>query len=410
MINPDGVRHQIHGNVIQSTSRALMEEVSFDRQCGDEPRMGRLSHHHLSRRAQDRRVDAAAARTSRRSASANPRPFRAPRRSPMRSSTRPACAFASRRSRRNAFSRACAAKSTAPTHCPARAPSPAAIRHMAKSVCRAARRVRDGRGPLRRRDRHRRRHAAVAIDRADRAAGCLGVFRRHHRPRPATRRARRLRGLPHRRQRRAQCGRPAAAKRRSARSTSTNITPDVETGIGAWSYPAFERAMREGIHRDGRHLYPAFPYTHFAKTNRRRPAGALCLSDGAGAGARRRSRTTGWRFRSTCGRCSAGGTRCSIRPSAFQPDPAKSEVWNRGAYLVEGLGHCSACHSPRNALGAEQQHAYLAGGFAEGWEAPAADLAFAGADPVERGRAFRLFAHQANPAFTASPPDRWRRW
>ena len=47
---------------------------------------------------------------------------------------------------------------------------------------------------------------------------------------------------------------------------STNITPDVETGIGAWSYPAFERAMREGIHRDGRHLYPAFPYTHFAKT------------------------------------------------------------------------------------------------------------------------------------------------
>src|SRR6476660_7637152 len=47
---------------------------------------------------------------------------------------------------------------------------------------------------------------------------------------------------------------------------STNITPDVETGIGAWSYPAFERAMREGIHRDGRHLYPAFPYTHFART------------------------------------------------------------------------------------------------------------------------------------------------
>jgi nicotinate dehydrogenase subunit B len=54
----------------------------------------------------------------------------------------------------------------------------------------------------------------------------------------------------------------------------------------------------------------------------------------------------------------------------FKPDPAKSEVWNRGAYLVEGLGHCSACHSPRNALGAEQREAYLAGGFAEGWEAP----------------------------------------
>ncbi len=56
---------------------------------------------------------------------------------------------------------------------------------------------------------------------------------------------------------------------------------------------------------------------------------------------------------------------------AFQPDPAESELWNRGAYLVEGLGHCSACHSPRNALGAEKANAYLAGGFAEGWEAPA---------------------------------------
>jgi len=54
----------------------------------------------------------------------------------------------------------------------------------------------------------------------------------------------------------------------------------------------------------------------------------------------------------------------------FKPDPAKSKVWNRGAYLVEGLGHCSACHSPRNTLGAEQRDAYLAGGFAEGWEAP----------------------------------------
>jgi len=57
--------------------------------------------------------------------------------------------------------------------------------------------------------------------------------------------------------------------------------------------------------------------------------------------------------------------------SLFRPDPAKSEAWNRGAYLVEGFGHCGACHSPRNALGAERHDAYLAGGFTEGWEAPA---------------------------------------
>src|SRR5205807_3557345 len=67
----------------------------------------------------------------------------------------------------------------------------------------------------------------------------------------------------------------------------------------------------------------------------------------------------------------AGWNALFHRPSLFQADPSKSEVWNRGAYLVEGLGHCSACHSPRNALAAEKQHAYLAGGFSEGWEAPA---------------------------------------
>jgi nicotinate dehydrogenase subunit B len=67
----------------------------------------------------------------------------------------------------------------------------------------------------------------------------------------------------------------------------------------------------------------------------------------------------------------AGWNALFHTPTVFQPDPAKSEIWNRGAYLVESLGHCSACHSPRNALGAEIAGAHLTGGFAEGWEAPA---------------------------------------
>jgi nicotinate dehydrogenase subunit B len=66
----------------------------------------------------------------------------------------------------------------------------------------------------------------------------------------------------------------------------------------------------------------------------------------------------------------AGWNALFHQTTEFKPDPAKSEQWNRGAYLVEGLGHCSGCHSPRNTLGAEQRNAYLAGGFAEGWEAP----------------------------------------
>jgi nicotinate dehydrogenase subunit B len=150
---------------------------------------------------------------------------------------------------------------------------------------------------------------------------------------------------------------------------STNITPDPETGIGAWSYPAFERAMREGIHRDGRHLYPAFPYTHFAKAT---DADLQALYGYLMAQAPVRAETPkntlafpfNWRP------LMAGWNALFHRTKEFEADATQSAIWNRGAYLVEGLGHCGACHSPRNALGAEKANAYLAGGFAEGWEAP----------------------------------------
>jgi nicotinate dehydrogenase subunit B len=150
---------------------------------------------------------------------------------------------------------------------------------------------------------------------------------------------------------------------------STNITPDVDTGIGAWSYPAFERAMREGIHRDGRHLYPAFPYMHFARTTDA-DMQALYAYLMAQPAVRAETPQNALAFPFNLRPLMAGWNALFHKPSVFQPDPTKSETWNRGAYLVEGLGHCSACHSPRNALGAEKANAYLAGGFAEGWEAP----------------------------------------
>ncbi|MDH2385908.1 molybdopterin cofactor-binding domain-containing protein [Bradyrhizobium sp. CER78] len=151
---------------------------------------------------------------------------------------------------------------------------------------------------------------------------------------------------------------------------TTNITPDVDTGIGAWSYPAFERAMREGIHRDGRHLYPAFPYTHFAKTDDADLQALYAyLMAQAPVHAERPANTLAFPF--NLRPLLAGWNALFHQPNTFQRDPSQSEAWNRGAYLIEGLGHCSACHSPRNALGAERQAAYLAGGFAEGWEAPA---------------------------------------
>ena len=150
---------------------------------------------------------------------------------------------------------------------------------------------------------------------------------------------------------------------------STNITPDAETGIGAWSYPAFERAMRDGIHRDGQHLYPAFPYTHFAKTTDA-DLQALYAYLMAQSPVRAEGPTTKLAFPFNLRPLMAGWNALFHQASAFEADATQSASWNRGAYLVEGLGHCGACHSPRNPFGAEKASAYLAGGFAEGWEAP----------------------------------------
>lgn len=152
---------------------------------------------------------------------------------------------------------------------------------------------------------------------------------------------------------------------------STNITPDVETGIGNWSFAAFERAMREGIHRDGRHLYPAFPYTAFAKVSDA-DMQALYAYLMAAEPVVSRPPETKLAFPFNIRPSLAGWNALFHRNETFQPDATRSAQWNRGAYLAEGLGHCSACHSPRNALGGEKGgKAYLTGGEAEGWEAPA---------------------------------------
>jgi len=153
---------------------------------------------------------------------------------------------------------------------------------------------------------------------------------------------------------------------------TTNITPDKETGIGAWSYAAFERAMREGIHRDGRHLYPAFPYTAFAKISDAdmQSLYAYLMTQEP---VKNRVEPTQLPFPYSARPLLAGWNLLFHKNETYQPDSSQSTLWNRGAYLVQGMGHCAACHSPRNALGAEKsgEQNFLAGGFAEGWEAPA---------------------------------------
>jgi mono/diheme cytochrome c family protein len=151
---------------------------------------------------------------------------------------------------------------------------------------------------------------------------------------------------------------------------ATNITPDPETGIGRWSLEAFRRSMHDGVDRRGRHLYPAFPYDHFTNVNdddvaaiyaflmTRDPVHAPAHANDLPFPLDNRLTVAGWKL-------------LFLRRGVFTPDPAHDETWNRGAYLVAGLAHCGACHTPRNALGAERVSERLAGGTSEGWHAPA---------------------------------------
>ncbi|KXV02516.1 cytochrome C [Caballeronia megalochromosomata] len=151
---------------------------------------------------------------------------------------------------------------------------------------------------------------------------------------------------------------------------TTNITPDEKTGIGNWSFAAFDRAMRQGISRDGHHLYPAFPYTSFAKLSDADMTAlyAYLMSQPAVESQPPRTRLP---FPLNQRGLVAGWNALYLKQGEYVPDPARSALWNRGKYLVDGAGHCGACHSPRNVIGAEKGgRLYLTGGSAEGWIAP----------------------------------------
>jgi mono/diheme cytochrome c family protein len=150
-----------------------------------------------------------------------------------------------------------------------------------------------------------------------------------------------------------------------------NITPDTETGIGTWTADDFWRALHEGRSRDGSPLYPAFPYTNYTKVTRadaddlfaflqslkpvhnpRRPHELSFPYD-------QRKMLLGWRA-------------LYLRTGEYENDKSQSDEWNRGAYLVSGLGHCDACHGHRNMLGAVANDNKTAGALIplQNWYAP----------------------------------------
>src|SRR5271168_252951 len=147
-----------------------------------------------------------------------------------------------------------------------------------------------------------------------------------------------------------------------------NITPDRETGLGAWSDAEFVRAVRSGVGRHGEDLYPALPYTSYALLSNddvlairaylatlapvatRAPANALAFPFN------QRYIMRGWKL-------------LFLDSKPFEPDPARGVAWNRGAYLVNGVAHCGECHTPRNLMFARKQHEALSGGVVDAWKA-----------------------------------------
>jgi mono/diheme cytochrome c family protein len=150
----------------------------------------------------------------------------------------------------------------------------------------------------------------------------------------------------------------------------TNITPDPKTGIGRWSLEAFTRAMREGVSRDGSHLFPAFPYYAFTKLSDD-DVQALYAYLMTRPAVSARSPANTLRFPLKIRALQIGWKILFFKGGRYQADPSKSGEWNRGAYLAEAVADCSGCHTTRNALGAEEtRHAY-AGYEVDGWIAPA---------------------------------------
>jgi mono/diheme cytochrome c family protein len=141
---------------------------------------------------------------------------------------------------------------------------------------------------------------------------------------------------------------------------SSNITPDRDTGIGAWTEDEFIRAMRSGVAPGGRHLFPAFPYTSFTKLSTADIKAIYAYLRSIPATRFEPPKNSFW-FRQ----------RWVMRPwnalffneGELASDSSKSQVWNEGRYLVEALGHCGACHTPRNLSLAERTGAEFAGGM-----------------------------------------------
>ncbi len=156
---------------------------------------------------------------------------------------------------------------------------------------------------------------------------------------------------------------------------STNITPELETGIGRYSMDDFVKVMREGVAKDGHRLYPAMPYTSYAKLSQEDLFALYAYVTQGLEPVRNPNRRTHLSWPLSMRSLMAVWNGLYFKKGEYVADPDKSASWNRGAYLVQGLGHCGGCHTPRGFAGQEKADSeqsgrlYLAGASLDNWHA-----------------------------------------
>jgi mono/diheme cytochrome c family protein len=156
---------------------------------------------------------------------------------------------------------------------------------------------------------------------------------------------------------------------------STNITPDLETGIGRYSMDDFVKVMREGVAKDGHRLYPAMPYTSYARLTQEDLLALYAYFMQGMKPVRNPNRPTHLSWPISMRSFMAVWNVLYLKKGEFVVDPDKSASWNRGAYLVQGLGHCGECHIPRGiagqvkAINENNGRQFLAGAILDNWEA-----------------------------------------
>src|ERR1700723_80568 len=151
---------------------------------------------------------------------------------------------------------------------------------------------------------------------------------------------------------------------------STNITPSADHGIGRYTEEQFARAVRRGVRADGANLYPAMPYTSYSILTDEDVHALYSYFEQGVAPVEAEGPRTDLPFPMNIRLSMKGWNLLFLNSHPFQPDPARSEAWNRGKYLVEGAAHCSACHTPRGFLMQERGARAFAGGQVGTWYAP----------------------------------------